>query len=56
MERFRHLEQGNLSLDTTIGQPVANQLGNGDVVLCVGYWCGVSTESTIYLPLVLKSA
>jgi hypothetical protein len=51
-----HLEQGSLSLDYTIGQPLANQLGSGDAALCVGYWCGVSTESRIYLPLVLKSA
>ena len=49
-----HLEQGILSLDYTIGQPVASQLDSGNVILCVGFWCGASTESYIYLPLVLK--
>jgi hypothetical protein len=50
-----HLGQGNLSLDYTIGQPVAGQLDNGDVALCVGFWCGVSVASYIYLPLVLRN-
>jgi hypothetical protein len=50
-----HLEQGNLSLDYTIGQPVASQLGSGDVALCVGFWCGVSIENYIYLPLALRN-
>jgi hypothetical protein len=50
-----HLEQGDLSLDYTIGQPVAGQLGSGDVALCVGFWCGVSVENYIYLPLVLRN-
>jgi hypothetical protein len=49
-----HLEQGNLSLDHTIGQPVVGQLG-GNVMLCIGFWCGTSTENIIYLPLVLRS-
>jgi hypothetical protein len=49
-----HLEQGNLSLDYTIGQPVVGQLG-GNVMLCIGFWCGTSTENIIYLPLVLRN-
>ena len=50
-----HLEQGDLSLDYTIGQPVAGQLSIGDTTLCAGYWCGASAKNHVYLPLVLKS-
>ncbi len=50
-----HLEQENLSLDYTIGQPVTSQLGSGDVALCTGFWCNMSTENYIYLPLVVRN-
>lgn len=50
-----HLEQGDLTLDYTIGQPVVSQISSGNVTLCTGFWCGTSAESRIYLPLILCS-
>ncbi len=48
-----HLEQGPVSLDNTLGQPVAG--GNGNRELCVGFWCQIAFEYNAYVPLVLKN-
>ncbi|MBN2002231.1 MAG: hypothetical protein JXA21_02640 [Anaerolineae bacterium] len=49
-----HLEQGNLSLDYTLGQPVVGQGSSGDTALCIGFWCGGTAERYLYLPLIMK--
>lgn len=49
-----HLEQGQISLDNTLAQPVVGVIGNGTQALCAGFWCGVTGEQAIYLPLVVR--
>jgi hypothetical protein len=51
-----HAEAGPYSLDTTIGQTVAGVNEDTDLELCSGFWCGVGTAHTIYLPLVIRNA
>ncbi len=50
-----HLEQGSISLDNTLGQPVAGSYSEGDADLCVGFWCQIAFEYNVYIPLVLKN-
>lgn len=47
------LEQGPVSLENTLGQPVAGGNGNGEP--CVGFWCQIAFEYNAYIPLVLKN-
>lgn len=46
------LEQGTLSLDNTLGQPLAGNDSNAN--LCTGFWCRDSTKHRIFIPFVLK--
>ena len=45
------LEQGALSLDNTIGQPVAGRYGSR---LCVGFWCPSSIVYEVFVPLTMR--
>ncbi|MDQ4076980.1 MAG: hypothetical protein M3220_12130 [Chloroflexota bacterium] len=51
-----HAEAGNLSLDSTIGQPVIGTTGNGDAVLCAGFWCRVTALFHTYFPVLLRNS
>jgi hypothetical protein len=48
-------ENGNYSLDFTIGQPVVGVATDTGYELCSGFWCGAVVEYKIYLPIVLKN-
>jgi len=47
--------QGNISLNGTLGQPVIGTASGGDLTLSAGYWHGARSEYRIYLPLLLKN-
>jgi hypothetical protein len=49
------LEQGNVSLENTLGQPVVGVSSSGDNTLCAGFWCLVSARYEVYVPLILKA-
>jgi hypothetical protein len=56
-----HTENGNYSLDSTIGQAVAGVTGNAPYGLCAGFWCGAEAAvppeiHPIYLPLVVRNS
>jgi hypothetical protein len=56
-----HTENGNYSLDGTIGQAVAGVTGNAPYGLCTGFWCGAEAAvppegHPIYLPLVVRNS
>jgi hypothetical protein len=46
---------GGVSVRATLGQPMVGPSGQGSYKLCTGFWCGLSVEHQIYLPLVLKT-
>lgn len=48
-----HLAQGDVRLDTTLGQPIVGAYTQGDLALCVGFWCQ-HPEFHIYIPVVLR--
>lgn len=50
-----HLEQGPVSLDNTLGQPVAGGYSDGNLSLHAGFWSQRASGYNIYLPLVLKN-
>jgi hypothetical protein len=50
-----YLEQGVVSLDNTLGQPVVGSYSDGNADLCVGFWCQIAFEYNVYIPLVLKN-
>jgi hypothetical protein len=41
-------------LEGTLGQPVVGQASSQSSTLCAGFWCGVSQQHTIYLPLIMR--
>ena len=51
-----HLEQGSVRLDNTLGQPVVGSYSDGDVALCVGFWCQstVALRYRVNLPLLIN--
>lgn len=52
-----HLEQGNVRLMNTLGQPVVGSDSSGTTVLCSGYWCRPTEVGfDIFLPVVLRQA
>ena len=48
------LEQGAVTLDNTLGQPVVGNYHTGEAAVCVGFWCQHAVEYHFYIPVVLK--
>ncbi len=46
-----HFEQGDYTLDNTIGQAVVGVSSSGNTDLATGYW--LAGEYTIYLPVII---
>lgn len=47
---------GNVSVDATLGQPVAGESTNGGVALGAGYWYGAQATYSLYLPVALRNS
>lgn len=45
----------NYAVNVTIGQTASSTSSNLNYRSCLGYWCGLTTEHKIYLPLVLRN-
>jgi hypothetical protein len=46
---------GSITVEGTLGQPVAGFVSQSPLELCSGYWCGAGVSSyQVYLPLVLR--
>jgi hypothetical protein len=48
------MTSSSYGLAGTVGQPAQGISSSSNYVLCAGYWCGVSVDYTIYLPIVLR--
>ena len=48
--------QSGYNLNSTIGQPDAGVLGDGDYVLNGGFWGGALAGYRIYLPLIVRGS
>jgi hypothetical protein len=48
------MDSVNHTLIGTAGQPLVGVMTGNDSTLCSGFWCGVSVEYRVYLPLVLR--
>jgi len=46
------VQSGGLTLEGTLGQPVAGEVGSGALTLCSGYWCAGPSPRNVYVPLV----
>jgi hypothetical protein len=42
------------AVNLTVGQSVVGASASADYGGCLGYWCGVSVEYKVFLPLVLR--
>ncbi len=49
----QEVQAGNYTLNGSIGQPIAGQVGTGSLSLCSGYWCNAYYE--VYLPVVIRN-
>jgi hypothetical protein len=49
-----HAEADGVSLDATIGQPLAGMAYNDNYEICSGFWCQVLSLVRLYLPLIGK--
>ena len=45
---------GDVTLQSTLGQPIVGGISGGDITLEQGFWHGSSNQHDIYLPLILK--
>ncbi|MCI0398202.1 MAG: hypothetical protein L0332_31215 [Chloroflexi bacterium] len=45
---------GNVTLESTIAQPVTGIAASGNSQLCAGFWCGAGSYP-LYLPVIRKS-
>lgn len=64
LERFvisgggSRLQNGGMTLDYTLGQPVVGTNTNGEAELCTGFWCKAGAglvEHQVFIPMVLKN-
>jgi hypothetical protein len=44
----------NYAVNFTVGQSAIGTASSTNYKVCLGYWCGIEREDTIYLPLVLR--
>ncbi len=49
-----HAAGGNITIDDTLGQPIAGPSAGGTVSLGAGYWYGAGQTYTLNLPVVLR--
>jgi len=45
----------NYAINVTVGQSVIGVGSSTNHAVCLGYWCGGTTQHRIFLPLVLRS-
>lgn len=45
---------GGVALGGTVAEPGAGLYEMAGYMLCVGFWCGLAVEHSVYLPLVLR--
>ncbi|MCP4538239.1 MAG: hypothetical protein GY832_13955 [Chloroflexi bacterium] len=50
------MSSANYAVNFTVGQTVIDDMSGDNYAACLGYWCGLSAEYKIYLPLVLRNA
>jgi hypothetical protein len=48
------MDSSTYGLAGTVGQSAQGSSSSTSYALCAGYWCGVTADYTIYLPLVLR--
>jgi hypothetical protein len=51
-----HLETQDYVLDATIGQPVTGLDFTAQYERCTGFWCRISPDYRVNLPLVIRDA
>jgi hypothetical protein len=46
---------GNVTIDASVGQPVAGQASAGETEVCAGFWCAVQEAfSALFLPVMVR--
>jgi hypothetical protein len=45
----------NYAINVTVGQSAAGAFSGTNYDVCLGYWCGGTTQYRVFLPLVLRN-